>query len=193
MYWNKVQIGGNLGNDPQVKTLPNGQNVCEFSIAVTESYKDSNGQQQKNTEWINVVAWGSKGDTIAKYFQKGSAIFIEGKWKNESWTDQNTQQKVTRSRVVLSTFAFVNGGNGSGQGQANQYNQAPQQNNQQVPAQQVPAQQVPAQQVPAQQVPAQQAPVQQYQQVPPQQVAPQQPPQNVPSQPAPSADESLPF
>lgn len=176
MYWNKVQIGGNLGNDPQVKTLPNGQNVCEFSIAVTESYKDSNGQQQKNTEWINVVAWGSKGDTIAKYFQKGSSIFIEGKWKNESWTDQNTQQKVTRSRVVLSTFAFVNGGNGgngSGQGQANQYNQAPQQNNQQVPAQQ--------------------APVQQYQQVPPQQLAPQQPPQNVPSQPAPSADESLPF
>jgi single-strand DNA-binding protein len=69
---NKVILVGNLGRDPEVRSTPSGQSVCNFSLATTERYTDRAGQQQEQTEWHNVVVWGKPADACGRYLKKGS-------------------------------------------------------------------------------------------------------------------------
>lgn len=81
---NKVMLIGNLGKDPVNKAVGS-TNVCEFSIATTEKWKDKTGQKQEKTEWHNIKAWGKTGDICALYLKKGSSVYVEGRTGQETW------------------------------------------------------------------------------------------------------------
>lgn len=85
---NKVQLIGNLGNDPEIIALENGKKLAKFSIATNESYKNAQGEVVKNTEWHNVIAWGKTAEIIEKYLAKGSEVAIEGKLTSRSYEDK---------------------------------------------------------------------------------------------------------
>jgi len=91
---------GNVGRDPEVRYLEGnaaagGRKVATFTLATSERYKDRNGESHENTEWHNIVAWGQSADVAEKYIKKGSQIFIEGRLRTRSWTDQSGVKKYT--------------------------------------------------------------------------------------------------
>lgn len=86
---NKVILIGNVGGDPEVRTLPSGSKVVNFSLATSENYTDRNGQKQTQTEWHRVELWDSLANIADQYIKKGSTVYIEGKIRTEKWTDQN--------------------------------------------------------------------------------------------------------
>src|SRR5690554_513441 len=90
---NKVQLIGNLGAAPEVKTTESGKTMATLSIATTDRYKDSNGEKQENTQWHRVVAWGKTAEIAEKYLKKGSRIAIEGRLNNRSYDDKNGEKK----------------------------------------------------------------------------------------------------
>ena len=100
-HLNKVQLIGNVGNDPEIRYLdsnPNqqGQNkVASFRLATTERYKDRNDQLQSRTEWHNIVVWNGKATVIEKFVHKGSNIYVEGKLTTRQWTDQQGNKRYT--------------------------------------------------------------------------------------------------
>ena len=86
---NKVQLIGNLGMSPEIKTLDGGKKIAKMSIATNESYKNANGELIKDTQWHNLIAWGKTADIIEKYLKKGSEVAVEGKLINRSYTDKD--------------------------------------------------------------------------------------------------------
>lgn len=86
---NKVILVGNLGDAPEVKTLPTEVKVARFSLATTEFYKDAQGQKQSHTEWHTVLAWRGLAELAEKYLHKGSLAYIEGKLKTRHYEDTN--------------------------------------------------------------------------------------------------------
>lgn len=85
---NKVQLIGNLGSAPEVKTLNNGNKVAKFAIATSDFYTNKNGDKVTETFWHNVVIWGKLADIAERYLQKGSQVVIEGKLTNRNYTDK---------------------------------------------------------------------------------------------------------
>lgn len=90
---NKVILIGNLGKDPEVRTLENGTSVAKFPLATTESYKNRNGEKIESTEWHNIVVWRGLAEIAEKYLKKGSRVFIEGKIRSRSWEDKDGNKK----------------------------------------------------------------------------------------------------
>ena len=90
---NKVTLIGNLGNEPSIQTIEGNIKVAKFSLATTENYKDSNGQNQSTTDWHNVVLWRGLADLAEKYLHKGSFVYVEGKLKTRSYDDKDGQKK----------------------------------------------------------------------------------------------------
>ena len=90
---NKVQLIGNLGNAPEVKTTESGKKLARFSVATNESYRNAKGEKVTETTWHSLVAWGKVADIAEKYLQKGSEIAIEGKLINRSYTDKDGNKK----------------------------------------------------------------------------------------------------
>ncbi|NAS31922.1 single-stranded DNA-binding protein [Flavobacteriaceae bacterium R38] len=86
---NKVQLIGNLGNDPEIVNLEKGKKLAKLSIATNDSYKNTNGEIVKDTQWHNVVAWGKTAEIIEKYLIKGKEVAIEGKLQNRSYEDKD--------------------------------------------------------------------------------------------------------
>ncbi|MGB6267657.1 MAG: single-stranded DNA-binding protein [Olleya sp.] len=86
---NKVQLIGNLGQDPEIINLESGKKLAKFSLATNESYKDANGTKQTKTDCHNIVAWGKTADVIEKYVMKGKEVAIEGKLTTRSWEDKD--------------------------------------------------------------------------------------------------------
>ena len=76
---NKVQLIGNVGNEPEITNLESGKKVAKFSIATNESYKDSKGEKQQDTQWHNIIAWGKIAEIVEKYVGKGKEVALEGK------------------------------------------------------------------------------------------------------------------
>jgi len=102
---NKVTLIGNLGKDPEIRAMGGNDKVANFSLAVSESWKDRNtGERKTATEWVNVAVF-SQGliPVIEQYIHKGSKVYIEGKLKTRKWTDQSGQDKYT-TEVVLNAF-----------------------------------------------------------------------------------------
>ena len=91
----KVQVIGNLGKDPDVKTFDSGGKVCNFSVAANEKWKDKDGQTQEHTEWFNVQAWGRTADVAEKYLKKGSQIYIEGKNRTRTYEKDGETKYIT--------------------------------------------------------------------------------------------------
>ena len=90
---NKVQLIGNLGNAPEVKTTESGKKLARFSVATNESYRNAQGEKVTETTWHNLVAWGKVADIAEKYLSKGSEVAIEGKLINRSYTDKDGNKK----------------------------------------------------------------------------------------------------
>ncbi|MFC1731462.1 single-stranded DNA-binding protein [candidate division KSB1 bacterium] len=90
---NKVILIGRLGQDPELKYLPNGDAVCNFSIATSESWKDRDGQAQERTEWHNIATFRRLAEICGEYLKKGKQVYIEGKLRTRSWEDQNGQKR----------------------------------------------------------------------------------------------------
>ena len=102
---NKVILIGNLGREPEVRTMQNGGKVCNLSVATSERWKDRNsGEQQEKTEWHRVVVFDDRlVDVAERYLQKGSKVYLEGELQTRKWTDQSGQDKYT-TEVVLRRF-----------------------------------------------------------------------------------------
>lgn len=97
---NQVTLLGNVGKEPVVRYLENQSKVAMFSLATTEYYKDRSGQRQENTEWHNIVAFGSFADIIEKYVHRGSQVAILGKLRTREYNDQSGQRKWTTEILV---------------------------------------------------------------------------------------------
>ncbi len=92
---NKVILVGNLGKDPEIRTLENGTKVAQFSLATSESYKDKAGNWQDQTEWHNIVVWRYLAEKAENSLKKGSKIYLEGKIRTRSWTDKENNTRYT--------------------------------------------------------------------------------------------------
>ena len=104
MYLNKAILYGNLTRDPELKALPSGQQVANFSLATNRFYKDRDGAKQEQTEFHNVVAFGRQAELIGQYVKKGKPLYIEGRIQTRSW--EKDGQKQYRTEVVIEQFQF---------------------------------------------------------------------------------------
>ncbi|GGI56436.1 single-stranded DNA-binding protein [Winogradskyella haliclonae] len=96
---NKVQLIGNLGNDPEIINLESGKTLAKFSIATNESYKNNQGEKVTDTQWHNIVAWGKTAQIVEKYVGKGKEVAIEGKLTTRSWEDKDGIKRYTTEVV----------------------------------------------------------------------------------------------
>ena len=90
---NKVQLIGNLGNNPEVKTFEGGKKIASFSVATNESYRNAKGEKVTETQWHRVVAWGKVAEIAEKYLTKGKEVALEGKLVNRNYTDKDGAKK----------------------------------------------------------------------------------------------------
>lgn len=105
MYINKVILFGNLTRDPELKALPSGNKVVNFSIATNRTWKDASGKKQEAAEYHNVVFYGKSAEVIAQYMRKGSTLMVEGRLTTRSWDGQDGQKRY-RTEIVGETFQF---------------------------------------------------------------------------------------
>lgn len=103
---NKVQLIGNLGNDPEIITMDSGKKLAKFSIATNETYKNAQGEKVTDTQWHNVIAWGKTADIIETYVTKGKEVAVEGKLTNRSWDDKEGNKRYT-TEVVCSELLLL--------------------------------------------------------------------------------------
>ena len=92
---NKVMIIGNLGRDPEMRYTPSGRPVTTFSVAVSRSWKSSNGEHPSETECFKIVSWGKLAEICNEYLNKGQQVYIEGRLKTREWEDKEGQQRTT--------------------------------------------------------------------------------------------------
>jgi single-strand DNA-binding protein len=102
---NRVQLIGRLGRDPESKFTPTGKKVVHFSVAVSNRWKDREGDLKETTEWVNVEAWERLGETCQQYLQKGSLVYIEGRLKTDKYEDRGESKYFTK--VVAQTVQFL--------------------------------------------------------------------------------------
>lgn len=107
---NKAIFLGNLGKDPELRQLRAGSAVCEFSIAINETWYDKDKKKQERTEWINIVAWGKLAEICSKHLTKGQQVYVEGRLRTTSWDDKKTGSKRYKTEVVADTVRFLGGG-----------------------------------------------------------------------------------
>jgi single-strand DNA-binding protein len=109
---NKVILVGNLGADPEVKTLDSGTKVATIRLATTERYKDKDGNRKEVTEWHNVVLWRGLADITEKYLKKGGQVYIEGRIKTRKWTDQSGADRYSTD-IVANEMTLLGGAPGT--------------------------------------------------------------------------------
>ena len=114
---NKVIIVGNLGQDPEVRYMPNGNAVANFTVATSESWKDQQGQQQERTEWHRIVVYRRLAEIAGEYLRKGSKVYLEGRLQTREWVDQQSQQKRYMTEIIANDMQMLDGrGAGASQG-----------------------------------------------------------------------------
>jgi single-strand DNA-binding protein len=126
--FNKVILLGNLTRDPELRYTPQGSAVCEFALALNSVYTNKQtGQKVEEVSYIDLVAWGKTGETIAEYMKKGRQIMVEGRLKQDRWEAQDGK-KMSKVRVTVESFTFVGarpGGEGGAPGPAGKGGAAP--------------------------------------------------------------------
>jgi single-strand DNA-binding protein len=111
---NKVMIIGNLGRDTEMRYTPSGRPVTTFNVATTRSWTTSDGERRKETEWFNVVAWGSLAEICNQYLTKGQRVYIEGRLQTRHWEDSEGQ-KHSSTEIVANEMIML-GDRREGQG-----------------------------------------------------------------------------
>jgi single-strand DNA-binding protein len=92
-FKNRVQLIGNLGNKPEIKTTESGRKLAQFNLATSENFKNSKGESVKETQWHRLVAWGKVAEVAEKYLDKGKAVAVEGKLVSRSYNDKEGKKK----------------------------------------------------------------------------------------------------
>lgn len=105
---NQVTLMGNLTRDPELRTIPSGQNVCSLSLALNRSYKDAQDQWQEATDYVDIVAWGNLADRVSTYLHKGSRCLVQGRLQSRSW-EQPDGTKRSKLEVLASDITFLDG------------------------------------------------------------------------------------
>ena len=113
---NKVILIGRLGRDPEMRYTSSGTAVVNFSVATNHVVKDQSGNNNEQTEWHNIVAFGRTAEVAGEYLTKGRQVFIEGRLQTRSWDDQNGQKKY-KTEVVCTNLQLL-GGRGDSEGSA---------------------------------------------------------------------------
>ncbi len=103
---NKVQLIGNLGQTPEIKTLEEGRKMARFSVATNENYRSVSGEWIRDTQWHTLVAWGKMADTVEKYLDKGTEVAVEGRLVSRSYTDKNGEKRYVTEVVVNEILTF---------------------------------------------------------------------------------------
>lgn len=125
MDLNKAMIIGNMTRDPEVRTTPNGQSVCSFSLATNRSWTDAAGQKQEQAEFHNIVAWGKLADICGQYLSRGRKVYIEGRLQTREWETQEGAKR-NRTEIVAENMIILDRGQGqSGPRPAGQTNPFP--------------------------------------------------------------------
>src|SRR5271170_5950392 len=113
---NKVILVGNLGADPETRSMPSGMTVTNIRIATSESWKDkASGAQQERTEWHNIALFGRLGEVAAEYLRKGSQVFVEGKLRTRKWQDKQGNDRFT-TEIIADNMQMLGGRAGGGAG-----------------------------------------------------------------------------
>jgi single-strand DNA-binding protein len=123
---NKVILMGNLGKDPEVRFMPNGDAVCNFSIATTDNWKDKNGEKHERTEWHNIVMYRKLAEIAGEYLKKGRPVFIEGRLQTRKWQTKEGQDRYT-TEIIAESMQMLGGrdnGGGSSGSTSNAQNQS---------------------------------------------------------------------
>ena len=111
---NKVILVGNLGKDPEVRYMPNGNAVANITLATSESWKDKQtGEQQEKTEWHRIVMFRRLGEIAGEYLKKGSQVYIEGKLQTRKWQDNSGNDRYT-TEIVANEMQMLGGRGGGG-------------------------------------------------------------------------------
>ncbi|SNR62031.1 single-strand binding protein [Methylobacillus rhizosphaerae] len=105
---NKVILVGNLGRDPEVRYMPNGEAVCNFSIATTDNWKDKNGQRQERTEWHNIVMYRKLAEIAGEYLKKGRPVYVEGRLQTRKWQTKEGQDRYT-TEIIADQMQMLGG------------------------------------------------------------------------------------
>lgn len=105
---NKVQLIGNAGNDPEIKTFEAGKKLARLTIATNESYLNEKGERKTDTQWHTVTAWGKTAEIIEKYVSKGKELAVEGKLTHRSYDDKNGEKRYITEVVVSDVLLFGN-------------------------------------------------------------------------------------
>ena len=124
MSLNKAILIGRLGRDPEVRQMPNGEAVCNFSIATSETWKDQHGQKQERTEWHNITLYRRMAEVAGQYLKKGSLVYIEGRIQSRKYTGKDGIER-TAYEIIGSEMKMLGGGNDSGQQNAQHTPPAP--------------------------------------------------------------------
>jgi single-strand DNA-binding protein len=103
---NKVIIIGNLGKDPEVRYMPNGDAVTNITVATTETWKDKSGERQEKTEWHRIVFYRKQAETAGEYLKKGAQVYIEGKIETKKWTDKQGVERYT-TEIIASDMRML--------------------------------------------------------------------------------------
>jgi len=114
MSVNKVLLLGNLGRDPEVRYLPSGNAVANFSIATSENFTDRNGSKQEKTDWHNIVVYGKQAETCGQYLKKGRQVFIEGRISYRNYEAKDGSGKRYVTEIVAPRVQFLGGRAGAG-------------------------------------------------------------------------------
>ncbi len=107
---NQVTLMGNLTRDPELRQTPTGQNVTSFSLALNRSYKDSSGEWQEATDYVDIVCWGPLAERVAQYLTKGRRSLVQGRLQSRSWEQDG--QKRSKVEVLANDVTFLDGRTG---------------------------------------------------------------------------------
>ncbi|MBC7696789.1 MAG: single-stranded DNA-binding protein [Bacteroidia bacterium] len=110
---NKVILVGNLGRDPEVRFMPNGEAVCNFSIATTDSWKDKAGAKQERTEWHNIVMYRKLAEIAGEYLKKGRPVYVEGRLQTRKWQTKEGQDRYT-TEIIADQMQMLGGKDSGG-------------------------------------------------------------------------------
>lgn len=121
---NKVTLIGRLGKDPEVRYMPNGEAVCNFSVATSESWKDNNGQKQERTEWHNITMYRRIAEISGQYLKKGSQVYLEGRIQSRKYQGKDGIER-TAYDIIANEMKMLGGGNSEQQAQSAQNGEPP--------------------------------------------------------------------
>ena len=119
MSLNKVILIGRLGQEPTIRHMPNGEAVCNFSVATSETWNDRNGQRQERTEWHNITMYRRLAEIAGQYLKKGSQVYLEGKIQTRKYQGKDGIER-TAYDIIVNEMKMLGGGNDGQQAQSAQ-------------------------------------------------------------------------